>query len=225
MYVQRIINSCHFWLKSVKHILLSSAQRLSIFYDINKSLINHYQGSQPHFRVWNLLHRHHSTAATPCPPWTAWPALRHSQLGNSSEIWCCFQESAFQCGKMAGRRGWVAATRPGMTQGSRSCLVPLRGLSLMPAGLLPLLRCRQEVRGSAPYSPSRGTLPRSSARAPLRLRGKGLRAHESNKDLRSSRDQYFAPSGGHVGACCVSSHFSKDWRGSRSTMLAWPRPG
>ncbi|MPC34598.1 hypothetical protein E2C01_027993 [Portunus trituberculatus] len=96
---------------------------------------------------------------------------------------------------------------------------------LLPAGLLPLLRCRSEGRGSPPLSPPTETLPTSPAAAPLRLWGKGLRAHESTKDLRSWPDQYFTPSVGHVGACCVLAHFSKAWRGARSTMLAWPRPG
>lgn len=28
-----------------------------------------------------------------------------------------------------------------------------------------------------------------------------------------------------MGACCVLAHFIKGWCGSRSTTLAWPRPG
>lgn len=73
----------------------------------------------------------------PRPPSTNRPPLPRSRPTVSSEIWRSFQESAFLSRKMAGRRGWVAAARPGMTQGSRSCLASLRGLSLSPAGLLP----------------------------------------------------------------------------------------
>lgn len=78
-----------------------------------------------------------AAAAPPRPPSTAWPARPHSRPTSSSEICRSFQESGFLNGKMAGRRGWVAATRPGMTQGSRSCLASLHGLFLSPAGLLP----------------------------------------------------------------------------------------